>query len=95
MTAAVASIAHAWQTGVLEVTRLAEGSGVVLHVPSLRSRTLNPAGMLLLDALAAGAETANALADRLTAAYEIDRATAARDAESFLSALSALLEPPA
>jgi hypothetical protein len=84
-------IAGALRAGELEVTRLAEGSGVVLHVPTLRSCTLNPAGMLLLAALAAGATGAAELTDDLVKRYDVDRATAQSDAEALLAALSAIL----
>ena len=91
MSGPVERIARALHAGELEVTHLAEGSGVVLHVPTLRSRTLNPAGMFLLAALAAGAESESDLADDLIMRYDVDRATGTRDAEAFLAALTALL----
>jgi hypothetical protein len=86
-----AAIVRALAAGELEVTHLAEGSGVVLHVPTLRSRTLNPPGMLLLAALAAGARSEADLADVLILRYDVDRADAVRDVEGFLEALTALL----
>jgi|WetSurMetagenome_2_1015567.scaffolds.fasta_scaffold57688_2 hypothetical protein len=91
MSGAAEQIARALRAGELEITRLAEGSGVVLRLSTLRSRTLNPAGMLLLAALAAGAESESELADDLIMRYDVDRATALRDAEAFLAALTALL----
>ena len=86
-------IARALAAGEIEVTRLAEGSGVVLHVPSLRSRTLNPTGMELLDALAADADCVDALAGLLVAKQGIDHAVAYDDAEAFVAALLELLTP--
>ena len=93
MSGAVERILAALRDGELEVTRLAEGSGVVLHVAALRTRTLNPAGMALLDALAAGAGSVDVLADRLVAKHGIDHAVAYADAEAFVVALLALLTP--
>jgi hypothetical protein len=90
----VEAIAAALQAGTLEVTRLAEGSGVVLHAASLRSRTLNPSAMALLDTVAGRGGTVAALADRLVAKHGIDRPTAQADVEAFLAALAELLEPP-
>jgi hypothetical protein len=91
MTRAAAELAAALRSGEIEVTRLAEGSGVVLHLATLRSRTLNPSAMSLLDAVAAGAGSIAALAGRLVAEHGIDEATAASDAAAFLDALGALL----
>ena len=91
MTAPAAAIAAALRSGALELTPLADGSGVLLHVASLRSCTLNPAGTRLAAALAAGAETAEALADLLVDAYEVDRDTARNDVASLLDAVSRLL----
>jgi hypothetical protein len=94
MSGAATRLALALRSGELAVTRLAEGSGVVLHVASLRSRTLNPAGMLLLDALAGGALGTDELVGRLDEVYALDPAVAARDVDRLLSDLSALLASP-
>lgn len=91
MSAAAEMVLRALHSGAIEVTRLAGGSGVVLHAASLRSRTLNPVGMSLLDALAARAKSDADLADDLVLRYDVDRVTALRDVEAFLAALNALL----
>ncbi len=95
MSAAAEQIVRALRSGALEVTCLADGSGVVLHAPTLRSRTLNPAGMTLLAALAAGAESDADLADDLMMRYDVGRQTALHDVEAFLAALNGLVWGPA
>ena len=69
MTIPAEAVAAALRANTLEVTRLAEGSGVVLHVPTLRSRRINPSGMTLLGALGDGVSTVAELAVRLAAAH--------------------------
>jgi hypothetical protein len=92
VSGAIGVIATALERGELEVTRLAEGSAVLLHVPSLRSRMLNPSGVALLDAVAAGTADEEALAHALRGAYGIDADAAARDIRAFLTALAAFLQ---
>ncbi len=95
MTTPAEAVAAALRANTLEVTHLAEGSGVVIHVPTLRSRRINPSGMALLGALDGGVSTVTELAGRLVAAHGADRAAAEADVEAFLGALAAMLEEPA
>jgi hypothetical protein len=92
--AALGAFAAAVATADVEVTPLAEGSGVLLHRGSMRSRTVNPSGMILIGAMLAGFTELEALAERLVAAYGIDRATARRDVEDLAVSLGSLLAPP-
>ena len=71
--------------------RLADGSGVLVDVERMRVLTLNETGMLLLEEIAAGADSAGALERRLTTDFEIDAGTARRDVEELLGELERLL----
>ena len=72
-----------------ELTRktLADGTGVILDVESLQVFTLNETGMFLVDVLSDGVASLDALADRLTGEFEVDRATAVADVEAFIEGL--------
>ena len=70
-------------------SRTLDGRACLMH-PGLSELTvLNESGTLLWDALAVPL-TAAELADRLEAAFEVDRATALADAREFAARLAAL-----
>ena len=65
-------------------TELDDGTGVLLHLETKFYFTLNPAAVLVWKSLGDGASTA-AIADRLTAAFRVERDVAERDITAILA----------
>jgi len=77
--------------GRLTHTTLVDGSGVVLDTDSLKVFALNETGALVFAALAEGMTDHDAIVDRIVAAFEVDRDTAAADLDVYLDSLRALV----
>ena len=69
-------------------TRLADHSGVILDVDSLRVFSVNDTGMSLVEALRDGVDDHEGLVRRLVAEFEVDEATAAADVDAFVEELA-------
>ena len=80
-------IAGTLASGRYTVTRLVDGSGVLLDVEGLQVLSLNETGMFLLDAIQRGVHEEEALAEALTREFEVDTGTARRDVRAFLAEL--------
>lgn len=83
-------LADLLSAGRASVARLSDGTGVLLDVQGLTVFTLNEAGLVLVEALRAGAaseDDAAALAALLVARFEVSPAAAAADVAAFLAAL--------
>lgn len=65
-------------------TELDDGTGVLLHLETKFYFTLNPTAVLVWKSLGDGASTA-AIADRLTAAFRVERDVAERDVTAILA----------
>lgn len=74
-------------SGRLTISRLDDGSGVVLDVERERLFSLNATGLSIIQALADGAEDDAAVVDAMVERFETDSGTAARDLERFLADL--------
>lgn len=70
---------------------LADGSGVLLDVEGMRVLSFNATAAFLLEEIVAGAADLTALARSLTASFEVDADTAARDVEELLADLDRVL----
>ena len=69
-------------------TRVIDGEAVILQVATTTYYSLNQTGTALWEMLKEGA-TRDALAEKIVAAYDVDRATAERDVEALLADLVA------
>ncbi len=69
-------------------TRLADGSGVILHLDELEVLTLNETGQFLVELLADGVDTLEGLALALADEFEVELETARRDAAVFVEELA-------
>lgn len=69
-------------------TRLADHSGVILDVDSLRVFSVNDTGMSLVEALRDGVDDHAGLVRRLVVEFEVDEATAAADVDAFVEELA-------
>ena len=78
-------------TEAISQTRLADHSGVILDVDSLRVFSLNETGMCLVDALRDGVDDHNGLVDRLISEFDVDHETAARGVDAFVEELARYL----
>jgi len=72
-------------------TRLADHSGVILDVDSLRVFSVNDTGMSLVEALRDGVDDHEGLVRRLVAEFEVDEPTAAADVDAFVEELAHFL----
>ena len=70
---------------------LADDTGVILDVDSLRVLSLNETGMFLVDCLRQGVASEAALVARLVAEFEVDPAIAAEDVRAFVDELATYL----
>lgn len=91
MPEALADLAAMISSGRLTHTTLVDGSGVVLDTDSLKVFALNETGALVFAALAEGVTDDAAIVDRVVAAFEVDRDTAAADLAAYLASLRALV----
>ncbi len=65
-------------------TELDDGTGVLLHLETKFYFTLNPTAVLVWKSLGEGA-SAGAIADKLTAAFRVERDVAERDVTAILA----------
>jgi hypothetical protein len=71
--------------------KLADDTGVILDVDSLRVLSLNETGMFLVECLQQGVVTEEALVERLVDEFEVDSETAAADVRAFVAELGRYL----
>lgn len=71
------------------LTELGDGTGVVLHLDTKFYYTLNVAGVLVFKGIAGGARDASEAAKDLVKRFEVDAATAERDAAAVLEYMMA------
>ena len=88
----LAELAAMIRSGRLTHTTLVDGSGVVLDTDSLKVFALNDSGALVFAAMAEGVTDHAAIVDRIVAAFEVDRDTAAADLATYLADLQALVQ---
>jgi hypothetical protein len=72
-------------------TRLADHSGVILDIDSLRVFSVNPTGMCLVEALRDGIDDHEGLVHRVIEEFDVDRDTAAKDVDAFVEELARYL----
>lgn len=72
-------------------TRLADHSGVILDIDSLRVFSVNQTGMCLVEALRDGVNDHAGLVRRVVEEFDVDTATAAKDVDSFVEELARYL----
>ncbi|MCK5376572.1 MAG: PqqD family protein, partial [Acidobacteria bacterium] len=63
-------------------TKLADETGVILHLDTLQVLTLNETGMFLVERIGEGLSTADQLIAALTDDFEVDEATARADVDA-------------
>jgi len=78
-------IAENLRSNRFAVTRLPDGSGVLLEVEGLQVLSLNATGMFLLDTVANGATEAEELVRELVRVFDVDETTARNDLDAFLA----------
>ena len=83
----LAGIARALRSGRFAMTRLGDGSGVLLDIEGNQVLSLNETGMFLLDAIAAGTAGEDALLSAMLGAFDVDETTARADLDRFLAEL--------
>ncbi len=91
MTHVPETLAARLRSGELTVTRLVDGSGVILDVNGLKVYSLNETGMFLVERLQQGIVDHERLSAALVERFEVDPETAARDLEAFVEELSGRL----
>lgn len=69
-------------------TRLADHSGVILDIDSLRVFSVNQTGMCLVEALRDGVEDHEGLVSRVVEEFDVDADTAAKDVDAFIEELA-------
>ena len=72
----------------LAVSRLVDGTGVILDVNGLKVYSLNETGMFLVDQLQRGVVDKEVLVDALVDSFDVDRETATGDLDTFLANLA-------
>ena len=72
-------------------TRLADHSGVILDIDSLRVFSVNQTGMCLIDALRDGIDDHAGLVRRIVEEFDVDNDTAAQDVDAFVEELARYL----
>jgi hypothetical protein len=80
----LARLAQLLASGRLRVRKLVDDSGVALDTSNGHVSLLNETATFIVEQIEAGATTPEQLVGRLTAAFEIDVATAARDLDAYL-----------
>ena len=93
-SSSIADLAGLIRSGRLSHTTLVDGSGVVLNADTLEILTLNEAANLVFNALAEGVTDEDPIVDRLVAAFEVDRDTAAADLATYFANLHDLVQGP-
>ncbi len=84
----VVDLSRLLSSDAVSQTRLADHSGVLLDIDSLRVYSLNETGMCLVEALREGVDDHDALVQRIIEEFEVDRATAAADVDAFVEELA-------
>ncbi len=87
MTPGIEALAARLRSQELTVTRLVDGSGVILDVNGLKVYSLNETGMFLLERIQQGTVTSGDLVRALAEHFEVEPETAAADLQSFLDEL--------
>lgn len=81
-------IAERLATGELTITRLVDGSGVILDVDGLAVFSVNETGMFLVERLKEGVTDPDELSRMVAADFEVEPEQAADDVEAFLTELA-------
>ncbi|MCG6948579.1 MAG: PqqD family protein [Acidobacteria bacterium] len=84
----VVDLSRLLSSDAVSQTRLADHSGVLLDIDSLRVYSLNETGMCLIEALREGVDDHDALVQRIIEEFEVDRTTAAADVDAFVEELA-------
>lgn len=87
MTSDLQQLRQHLDRGRLTISRLDDGSGVVLDVERERLFTLNATGLGIIQAAADGAADETAVVEALVARFEVNAADARKDLERFLADL--------
>ena len=87
MTSDLQQLRQHLDRGRLTISRLDDGSGVVLDVERERLFTLNATGLGIIQAAADGADDETAVVETLVARFEVNAADARKDLERFLADL--------
>ncbi len=87
-SAAIETIASGLENGRLTITSLDDGSGVVLDSDGEQLFSFNVTGLTIVQAIESGDKTVEALSDRLSKRFEVDKERARSDVEGFLSRLA-------
>ncbi len=87
MTPGIEALAARLRSQELTVTRLVDGSGVILDVNGLKVYSLNETGMFLLERIQGGTVTTGDLVRALVEHFEVEPETASADLQSFLDEL--------
>ena len=90
---AIERLSRLMQSDKVTQTKLADETGVILHLDSLQVLTLNETGMFLVERIGEGLSTVDQLIATLTDDFEVDEATARADVETFVDDLDELLTP--
>ncbi len=80
-------IAARLAAGELTVTRLVDGSGVILDVDGLAVFSVNETGMFLVEQLGEGVTDPGTLSRMVVESFEVESEQAAADVEAFLTEL--------
>ncbi len=87
MTSDLQQLRQHLDRGRLTISRLDDGSGVVLDVERERLFTLNATGLGIIQAAADGAADETAVVEALVARFEVSEADAQQDVQTFLARL--------
>lgn len=82
--ASIGIIANALSSGRLSINSLDDGSGIVLDMEREQMMTMNASAIRLMQAIADGSITLEALTGVLSRHYEISVESASRDVQSFV-----------
>ena len=83
----------ALKAGRLTISPLDDGSGVVLDVAGEQLLEMNASALAMLQAVADGAETEQAVAERIAERFEAPGEQVAADVHTFFAQLVASLKP--
>lgn len=83
----IAAIARGLREGRLSLNRLADGSGVVVDSTPENLWTMNATAMAIVEAVADGADSVEAIAGQLVRRFQVDRDRARRDVGQCLERL--------
>ena len=90
---AIERLSQLMRSDKVSQTKLADETGVILHLDSLQVLTLNETGMFLVERIGEGLSTSDQLIAALTDDFEVDEATARADVDAFVDELDAMLTP--